>query len=669
VVDRSLHPTGLRRGVTIAVSLVAALALGLTGVSAASAATPAGSTSYPGAVPSWATAANDQGAADPAVTFEGELYLPLRNAAQAQALATAVSTPGLGYRLGLSPAQWIAHFAPSKADSDALVSFLTSNGFTISAVPASRQYVVFRGTADQFDAAFGASIHRFSHGGTTLLAPSKVPSLPASIAGKVSGLSLDQARMLTHPDSIKQGDLPDSSDVQTFSRQVAAAPLINAPCSSYYGQNTATVPAAYNGKTTYPTFICGYAPAQLRSAYGISALPRSVNGAGQTVAIIDAYASPTIVSDVNTYSAALGEPQLTSATYQQIVPTPAEFVDKEACQEPSGWQGEQTLDVESVHALAPGAKILYVGGFNCGGGLDVAMSKILDGGLANIVSNSYGDQGEDVGADVVAGETNIQLQAAGEGIGLYFSSGDSGDETPNGLTAQPDFPASSPWVTAVGGTSLGVDKNGRIAMETGWGDMLDKIVADPSQPGGIGFKEPLPGTVYGGGAGGGVSGVFAQPSYQRGIVPNSLAQGKRVVPDVAALADPYTGFLIGISPINDDDALTTDPWENETYGGTSLASPLVAAQIALVQQTTHSRIGFANPTLYAIDRILPASFRDVKPSGGTLALAYVGAVSHNSYLVSIDRDTSLATAVKYDDVTGIGGVSFSLLSLLGQGRH
>src|SRR6185437_12275371 len=97
------------------------------------------------------------------------------------------------------------------------------------------------------------------------------------------------------------------------------------------------------------------------------------------------------------------------------------------CQYPSGWQGEQTLDVESVHALAPGAKILYVGGFNCGGGLDVAMSKILDGGLANIVSNSYGDQGEDVGADVVAGEVNIQLQAAGEGIGLYFSCGDSGD--------------------------------------------------------------------------------------------------------------------------------------------------------------------------------------------------------------------------------------------------
>ncbi|HEY4225365.1 MAG TPA: S53 family peptidase [Pseudolysinimonas sp.] len=667
MVDPSRHPTRWRRGVTIAASLGAAFALAVGGVSAASAAAPA-TTSYPGAIPSWATPANDQGAADPTVTYEGELYLPLRNPAAAQALATAVSTPGVGYRLSQSPAQWISRFAPTKADSDGVVSFLTAAGFTISAVPASREYVVFRGTADQFDATFGTSIHRYAHGGTSLLAPSTVPSLPSSIAVKVSGLSLDQARLLTHPDSVKQGDIPGESDIKTFGRQ-AAAPLITAPCSTYYGQKSATVPAAYSGTTSYPTFICGYTPAQLRSAYGISALPKSTNGAGQTVAIIDAYASPTIVADVNAYSAALGEPPLTSATYQQIVPTTDQFVDKEACQEPSGWQGEQTLDVESVHAIAPGAKVLYVGGYNCGGGLDVAMSKILDGGLSNIVSNSYGDEGEDVGADVLAGETNLYLQAAGEGIGLYFSSGDNGDETPNGLSPQPDFPASSPWVTAVGGTSLGIDEKGAISAETGWGDLLDKIVADPTTPAGLAYADPLPGSVYGGGAGGGRSTVFAQPAYQRGVVPAALAQGNRVMPDIAALADPYTGFLIGISPINDDTTLTTDPFENETYGGTSLASPLTAAQIALVQQTTHSRVGFANPTLYAIDRVLPASYRDVRPSGTPLALAYTSANSGNSYLVSLDLDTSLKTAVRYDDVTGIGGVSFSLLRLLGQGRH
>jgi subtilase family serine protease len=617
-------------------------------------------------VPSWATTANDAGATDPAETFEGEVYLPLRNASQAQALATAVSTPGVGYRLGLSPAQWIARFAPTRADSDAVVAGLTAQGFTIFAVPASRQYVVFRGTAAQFNAAFSTQLHNYSYAGTTLAAPSSAPSLPTALGSLVSAVGIDQSRLLTHPDSVKQGDIPGESGAQPLARSLATPQsVVTTPCSSYIGQNVVTVPAAY-GTTKVSTYNCGYTPAQLRSAYGVSALPKSQNGAGQTVAIIDAYASPTIVSDVNTYSAALGEPGLTSATYQQIVPSPQQFVDQDACGDPSGWQGEQTLDVESVHGLAPGAKILYVGGFNCGGGLDVALSKILDNKLANIVSNSYGDLGEAVPTDVLAGENNLYIQAAGEGIGLYFSSGDDGDEVANLGDAEPDFPASSPWVTAVGGTSIAIDQRGKIAYETGWGDTLDQIVA--SSKGKLSYTDPLPGALLAGGAGGGRSTVFAQPSYQRGVVPSALAAGQRVSPDISALADPYTGFSIGISPIVDDVTLETGAFENDTYGGTSLASPLTAAQIAIVQQITHQTIGFANPTLYAIDRVLPGSFRDVVPQHPAKALAYTSKRSGNSYLVSLDTDTTLATAPGYDPVTGLGEVSFSLLSLLGQGR-
>ncbi len=642
MVDHSLRIRRARRGVTIATSLAAALALSLTGVSAASAASAASSpsrTSYPGSVPGWAVAANDEGPAPTDETFEAQFYLPLRNQAGAEALAKAVSTPGVGYRLGLTPAQWIARFSPSKADLDEVVGFLKGAGFTISAVPASRQYVVFRGTAEQFDDAFATSMHSYSHAGATLVAPSKVPSLPASLGAKVSALGLDQVRTLTRPDSIKQGDFPGDG---ALSRRVATTPVITTPCSNYIGEHTVTVPVAY-GKTKYSTYNCGYTPAQLRSAYGISALPKSQNGAGQTVAIIDAYASPSIVSDVNTYSKALGEPGFARGQYQQIVPNPKQFVDQEACGLPSGWQGEQTLDVEAVHALAPGAKVLYLGGFNCSGGLDISLSKVLDGKLANIVSNSYGYIGEDVGEDVLAGESNLYIQAAGEGIGLYFSSGDDGDEVANLGVAEPDFSASSPWVTAVGGTAMGIDKKGKIAFETGWGDTLDKIVADPTAPGGLAYLETLPGSIFAGGAGGGVSTVFAQPWYQRGIVPASLAQGKRVSPDIAALADPYTGFSIGISPIVDDETLETGDFENDTYGGTSLASPLVAAQIALVQQGTRSTIGFANPTLYALDRVLPSGFRDVLPQHPPQAVVYTGAVSGNTYLITLDRDSSLVT--------------------------
>ncbi|TXN31041.1 S53 family peptidase [Lacisediminihabitans profunda] len=653
-----------RRIVAIVATAAAVVALSFTGVSAA---TAADRVPFSGSVPSWAKTANDAGAPAADTTVEGEIYLPLRNAAAAEALAVAVSTPGArGYRQALTPQQWIQRFSPTQADLNEVVNYLTAQGLTISAVPASRQFVVFRGTAAQLNAGFATDLHTYNYAGQSLVAPAAAPSVPAALGAKVSGVSLDQARFLTRPHSIRQGDLGAADGVRAFGRQAAVTPTIPAPCSTYIGENTVTVPQVY-GETQLSTNICGYTPAQLRSAYGLDSLAKSgVNGAGQTVAILDAYASPSIVSDVNTYSAALGEPGLTSATYQHIVPAPSEFKDQAACGFPSGWQGEQTLDVESVHGIAPGARILYVGAFNCGGGLDVALAKVLDNKLATIVSNSYGNLGEAIPFDALKGAENLHIQAAGEGIGLYFSSGDNGDEVANLGFASPDFPASSPYVTAVGGTSLGIDKAGKIALETGWGDTADVIT---STAGVLAYTETPPGTLFLGGAGGGTSGVFKAPAYQRGIVPASQAKGYRVSPDIAALADPYTGFSIGISPIVDDTSLETGAFERDTYGGTSLASPIVAAQIAIVQQATHTSIGFANPTLYGLDRVLPSSFRDVLPQDPRQALVYTSARSGRSFLISLDTDTSLTTAKRYDNVTGIGGVTFGLLTLLAQGRH
>jgi len=665
----SEHVHGKRfalRTIGVLATFSAVAALSIVGASSASA---ADRVSYAGSVPKWATSANDAGAAPAATTVEGELYLPLRNAAEATALATAVSTPGSPtFRQSLTPQQWIQRFAPTRSDLSDAVTYLTSQGLSITATPASRQYVVFRGTAAQVAGAFQTSLHAFHYAGTTLLGPSSAPSLPASLAGKVSGVSVDQSKLLARPTLIKQGQFDSADNVRGFSKQAApAAPALVAQCSAYSGEHTVTLPPAY-GKTQFDTFNCGYTPDQMRSAYGVSGLVKAgLDGRGQTIAIVDAYASPSIVSDVNAYSAQVGDRGLTAATYQQIVPTNAQFLDQAACGFPSGWQGEQTLDVESAHGIAPGAKILYVGGINCGGGIDIAVSKILDGKLANIVSNSYGNTGEALPMDAIQGEVNIQLQAAGEGIGLYFSSGDNGDEVAALGFPSPDFAASSPWVTAVGGTSLGITKAGTIAYETGWGDTADQIVADSA--GKLSYVSPPPGASFAGGAGGGRSAVFDQPDYQRGVVPFSLSKGNRVSPDIAALADPYTGFSIGISPIVDDTTLATGAFQRDTYGGTSLASPLTAAQIALVQQATHTAIGFANPTLYALYKVAPASFRDVLPLVPKSGVAYTSARTGHNFLITFDTDTTLKTTAKYDDVTGLGGVSFSLLSLLAQGRH
>lgn len=658
----------VRRGLGALVTGAAASALIVALAPAGAAAPPApGDIAFPNSVPAWATASADAGTTPADTTVEGEIYLPLKDERGAQDLATAASTPGSRqYGQYLSPQQWIQRFAPSQKDFNAVKRYLKQSGLTIYATPKSRQYIVFRGPASVVGPAFGTTLHDYHYAGGLQHAPSSSPTLPDAVGSQVAGLSIDSGRTLTRPTDVQPiGSEPTSAPKTGALAPRALTALPHYACSSYYGEHTGTAPEAY-GRTEFPTFLCGYLPDQLRSGYGLTKLMTAGHdGTGQTVAIIDAYASPSILQDTNDYMRTVGSPLLLN--FRQI--KPKAFVDTEACQGASAWQSEQTLDVESAHSIAPGAAILYVGGFNCGGGLDIALSRILDNHLADIVSNSYGDLGEAVPGSVLTGEQNLHLQAAAEGIGLYFSSGDSGDESMNLGYTSPDFPASSPFVTAVGGTSKAIGANGATDFDTGWGELLDQITLTDGQ---LGYAEPPPGTLWGGGAGGGTSAAFAQPAYQRGTVPASLADAadgtpSRVVPDVAALADPYTGFQIALRPIDDSTCTPSGQCQvgqlvYETYGGTSLASPITAAQMAIVQQITGHTIGFANPVLYAAHRIAPSLYDDVTPLAAPVALTYTSARSGNDYLVNLDRDTSLRTATGYDDVTGLGELSVSTLA-------
>lgn len=656
----------VRRGAAAA----AALALGagaLVAVAAgpAAAAAPARH-SYPGSVPSFVRSAPDIGPTPvpPEKTVEGEVYLPLKDEVGAQALATAVSTPGNpAYRHPLSPSAWIARFAPSQADFDAVQAYLRDSGLTVYATPKSREYIVFRGPLPAMSAAFGTTMRNYRVQGKVVSAPATAPSVPNRLAGKVLGVTLGNARqVLTHPDNVQLPRPAATTRVRSFAtRSPGAETAKPSQCSSYWDQYEAVLPKAY-GRTSFPTYLCGYLPGQLRSAGNLNQQINSgVDGTGQTVAITDAYASPTILRDTNDYMLAYGSPLLTR--FRQI--TPAEFRDEEACGYPSGWQAEEAIDVQSAHSVAPGANILYVGGFNCGGGLDIAVSTILDSKLADIVSNSWGNIGEAVPDDVLRGQQNIHIQAAGEGIGLYFSSGDSGDESVNLGYTSPDFPASSPFVTAVGGTSEAIGADGSYIGEIGWGDIRDQVSGGK-------YVAPLPGNEYRGGAGGGVSRNFAEPAYQKGVVPNSLARSgatglpSRVVPDIADLADPYTGFQIAIRPITDDATLATGPYEYLTYGGTSLASPIAAAKAALIQDAGGKEIGFANPAVYLASKALPSGFHDVTAPSTPFAVAFqVGATKdHPSRpaLVTGNQGLSLFTGRGYDTITGVGSLKVPQLS-------
>lgn len=649
------------RGLAAATALaLGAAALAATAGSANAATRPAVPRhTYANSVAPFVKTAPDVGTPPAPTTVEGEVYLPLKDEIGAQRFATAVSTPGNpAYGTYLSPAAWISKYSPSRVDLAAVEQYLTDSGLTVFAVPTSRQYIVFRGPSAKMAAAFGTTLRTYRVAGTTVTAAATPPSLLESIASKVLAVDLGDARArLTHPMNVRPGVGTGSSAPATAtprSSRVSPNATTSNACSSYWDENEAVLPKAY-GRTRFPTFICGYLPGQLRSAGGLNkGINSGYDGTGQTLAIVDAYASPTILRDTNDYMRTVGSPLLLK--FQDISGPASQFNDEDAkiCGGPSAWQAEEAIDVQSAHSVSPGANILYSGGFNCGGGLDIALSKILDRGLASIVSNSYGNYGEAVPDGVLMGEQNIHLQAAGEGIGLYFSSGDSGDESVNLGYTSPDFPASSPYVTAVGGTSEAIAANGSYLFETGWEDILAQVKNGA-------YTAPPPGNLYGGGAGGGVSTNFAEPAYQKGVVPTSLATSAdgtpgRVVPDIADLADPYTGFQIAIRPILDNATLKTGALTFETYGGTSLASPIAAAKAALVQDQTGRTIGFANPAIYALNRAVPSGFHDVVPPAQPTAVAYTSARSGNQYLVTFNQGLSLFTAKGYDTETGVGSL-------------
>ncbi len=430
------------------------------------------------------------------------------------------------------------------------------------------------------------------------------------------------------------------------------------PFSTYYGSNTdKKLPVAYG--THAPYAVKGYTGRQLRAAYGAG----SYNGKGVTVAITDAFASPTIVADAQKYAARNGDAPYKRGQLSQVLPDDYRYTSPDEC-DASGWYGEETLDVEAVHAVAPAADITYVGASSCtDDDLLDALGKIVDHRLADIVSNSWGDLESNETPDIAAAYDRIFQIGAVEGIGFYFSSGDAGDNVANPLgtgAKQVDTPANSPWVTSVGGTSLAVGKGDKYQWETGWGTLRATLSVDGSSwtafPGG-----------FTSGAGGGTSRLYGQPFYQRGVVPDSLALAgggtvkQRVEPDIAAVADPNTGFLVGQTQAFPDGSFQYSEYR---IGGTSLAAPVIAGVQALAQQARHGvPIGFANPLIY--DRYGTGAYHDVTdhPLGRGKDLAVVRVDYANGFdaadglltsLRSLGKDSSLSAVVGYDDVTGVG---------------
>jgi subtilase family serine protease len=590
--------------------------------------------------PAWATSANFVRPAGGAERVDLAVTLGFRDQAGLDALTAAVSNPrSPSYGHYLSPAQFHARFSQPSSSVTRVVSWLRSKGLTVGKVPANHLLVFASGTVAQAEAAFGTHLNYYRVDGAVMRGPAAAPSIPSSLTGIVRGV-IGLARTTVQHDARVNAPPP-------------AAFKVGHPCSTYWGQKMATnKPKAYGA--TQPFAPCGYSPQQIRGAYGVDQLIESgIDGTGQTVAVVDAFHALTIRDDLKIYSHRHGLPDPV-LTQRNVAPARGQKGNKQ------GWYGEETLDLEAVHSMAPGAHLLYEGAKdNQNVNILERVIDVVDNDLASIISNSYGSRGENV-ADIDTEEA-VYKQAIAEGIGVYFSSGDCGDNLdPDGLCGgvgkrRTDYPASSPNVTSVGGTSLGVGASNDYLFETGWGTGFSALAGgdhwDPAPPG-----------LYFYGGGGGTSRVFDEPDYQKGVVPGSLSgywghgAENRVVPDIAAVGDPNTGFTIGETQTFSDGTVKYDEYR---IGGTSLSCPLMAGMMALANEAAGHDLGFVNPALYELAG--SDSYRDVVDPAGPMTMVRTNFI--NGEDVSGGRTWSLRTmnftgtihtAPGFDDVTGLG---------------
>ncbi len=380
---------------------------------------------------------------------------------------------------------------------------------------------------------------------------------------------------------------------------VAVKPLVALPTEKFAG-TTIAPPTDAQCRQDYG-FPC-YSPQEMRTAYDVTPLINAGDtGKGQSIVIIDSYGSPTIQSDLQAFDQGYGLPAPPS--FKIVSPLGTVPFDPNNSTMVS-WAFETTLDVEWSHAMAPGASIVlmtspvaetegvqgltefmyleqYAVQYNLG--------KIISQSWAATENTLFNSKGR-----IVLNEFNTFYEQATtqDHVTFFASTGDSGVANAglNGGTypfPTVGFPASSPYVTAVGGTSLYADTSGNYQSETVWDEVANS----------------------GGATGGGISQYFKEPSYQVANLPSSdqqLLNGYRGIPDVAYNADPYTPVVIYAG-------FVSGAVGYYFIGGTSEGSPQWAGITADFNQYAGHPLGFLNPAIYAIGNSAnySSSFHDI----------------------------------------------------------
>ncbi len=541
------------------------------------------------------------GPADAQASISLSIGLRLRNTAMLDSYLKDIARPkSLNYHRYLTPAQFAGTFSPSVATHDAMLKYLQSSGFTITHTYKHRLLIVFKGTIGLVEQVFHVTINNYNAPkGHTFYANSGDPQLPSSLAGQVQSISgLSNAVQFHHA----------ALTTRTLGQQSNVTP------------NTASCPTSGSGH---------YLPSQIQAAYNLNGLyNKSIHGEGQTVALFELDGFQP--SDIAAYEACFGH----SHTSIQTIRINGG---------PSIGSGllEVELDAEVVLSTAPklGTLVVYEAP-NTVTDYNAQWSQMLQD-VPPVISSSWGLCESDFGTQQANQENTYFMQAAAQGQSIFVASGDSGSsgcyfDGNQSTNLEPGDPGGQPYVTSVGGTSM--TWNGSTLGETTWN-------AGSGQSGGA--------------SGGGLSLDFAMPAWQSGfltspLVPglqNSYTNGQREAPDVSFNADPATGYPVYCSSM----AASCDPnnpWI--TVGGTSAASPMWAAMMALVNEesvkTGGFNIGFANPLLYQI-----------ASNSGKYASDFHDVTTGNNDYSSLQSGSKYLATAGFDMATGLG--SFNADSL------
>jgi len=555
-----------------------------------------------GRVPRQATAQNDTGPVENSFRLSGITLMVKPSAAQQtdlnQLLLAQQDSTSPNYHQWLTPEQYADRFGAGAGDLAKIAAWLESQGFSVDYVARSRNYIAFSGTAQQVASAFHTQIHRYTVNGVTHYANATDPSIPAALAGLVSGMrGLNDFRpkpqyRLAHPQA-------------TLGRTTVVGP--------------ADFAAIYDVKPLYSESVNG----------------TLINGAGQKIVIVGQ--SEIKASDISSFRSHFG---LVAANLTlKVVPYNQTYPDGGNPGYVPGDEMESDLDVEWSGAVAPNVSVIFV----YSGDVWTSAQYAIDQNVAPVLSMSYGNCEASDLADLDTYRSIVQ-QGNAEGITMLAAAGDAGaadcdggeNVAESGLAV--DAPGSIPEVTSMGGTQF--NDNGSYwtgGAATGYIPEMVWNETAVSVPQGSGLLS----------GGGGASIYFTQPPWQNGIAPSD---GMRHVPDLSSAAavfhDPFyvytsdTGGAPGV----------------EEVGGTSCGAPSMAGIVALLNQylvatgaAKQAGLGNINPTLYRLAQTQSSAFHDIV-TGNNIQPCFSGSPN------CVNGSLGWTAGTGYDNASGLGSV-------------